>query len=857
MAQAGFTPIQLYFSTTAAAVPTSGNLANGELAINITDGKLYYKNNSGTVTLLAGAGGAINPITNNGVVYINSSGQAVSGTALTFDGTSLTFGSTSQRIIADMSSATIANRLAFQTSTTNSSTVVGAIPNGTSNVASFLVYNNSDPTNSSNGGILSTSTEIRLQSGISGTGTYLPLTFYTGGSLRATINTSGNLGVGTSSPAGLLDVSGTTPALTASQSSITVTAGTLMGAFNAYSRDASTTSTGGVGGIRVYAPADYNTSDTPSYMSFFTHDTTPNDGTLLGNPTERMRIDKDGNLGLGVTPSAWGSLDKAIDIGGGNQSTVSANLAGAFATNAFFDGTNWKYKNSSGNPSLYSQSFAGQHQWFTAPSGTAGNTITFTQAMTLNASGNLGVGETSPTSRLHVSFTSNSVDNVLQIQQKGNNTASGLTLAANDNNGAGYNFIRSLTTGGTTHWQISGGVATSTMAFSTGGTERYRIDSGGRIGFGSTGTTADRLIDGAFSGATTSGANQFGLVLNPTFPTTVTSALFNMYTGPNLTPGTTVTSVYSHYLEAINTTGSTVTNRWGIYQVGSSDNNYFAGNVGINTTSPGQKLDVNGNIRSRDGAIVLSIGTAQKGIFCTYNQILGSGTDYTPTIFSETGLGITFAVNGSATKAMSLDSSGNLLVGTTSVAGVARITVNGGSIISTSPTSSVSGTYSFSDNGASPNNFRVYNNTDSNNTGNRFIICDAAASVLRAEIRTNGGLANYQANNVNLSDRREKTNFAPAKSYLNVICAIPVQTFNYIDQNMEEDGGLTLGVVAQDVQAVAPELVMESNWAGRDSEPKMRLSIYQTDLQYALMKCIQEQQAIIESLKARLDAANL
>ena len=74
---------------------------------------------------------------------------------------------------------------------------------------------------------------------------------------------------------------------------------------------------------------------------------------------------------------------------------------------------------------------------------------------------------------------------------------------------------------------------------------------------------------------------------------------------------------------------------------------------------------------------------------------------------------------------------------------------------------------------------------------------------------------------------------------------------------METDGGLTLGVVAQDVQAVAPELVMESNWANKDDEPKMRLSIYQTDLQYALMKCIQEQQAIIESLTARLDAANL
>jgi hypothetical protein len=159
---------------------------------------------------------------------------------------------------------------------------------------------------------------------------------------------------------------------------------------------------------------------------------------------------------------------------------------------------------------------------------------------------------------------------------------------------------------------------------------------------------------------------------------------------------------------------------------------------------------------------------------------------------------------------------------------------------------------------ASPTGVMINHTTDSNGTGNTFLYCSATASeTLRMSVRSNGGIANYSANNVNLSDRREKTNFAPAKSYLDVICAIPVQTFNYIDQNMETDGGLTLGVVAQDVQAVAPELVMESNWANRDAEPKMRLSIYQTDLQYALMKCIQEQQAIIESLKARLDAANL
>ena len=53
MSQAGFTPISLYYSTTAAAVPVNTNLANGELAINITDEKLYFKNAAGTVKLLA------------------------------------------------------------------------------------------------------------------------------------------------------------------------------------------------------------------------------------------------------------------------------------------------------------------------------------------------------------------------------------------------------------------------------------------------------------------------------------------------------------------------------------------------------------------------------------------------------------------------------------------------------------------------------------------------------------------------------------------------------------------------------------------------------------------------------------
>lgn len=71
MAQAGFTPISLYFSTTALAVPTSGNLANGELGLNIADMKLYAKNSAGTVTLLASSTGATATVSSVSVVSAN------------------------------------------------------------------------------------------------------------------------------------------------------------------------------------------------------------------------------------------------------------------------------------------------------------------------------------------------------------------------------------------------------------------------------------------------------------------------------------------------------------------------------------------------------------------------------------------------------------------------------------------------------------------------------------------------------------------------------------------------------------------------------------------------------------------
>jgi hypothetical protein len=97
-------------------------------------------------------------------------------------------------------------------------------------------------------------------------------------------------------------------------------------------------------------------------------------------------------LGVGVTPSAWISFHKGVDFGGaGNYGAVTAraNFA-AFATNCYFDGTNWVYKNN--NPANLYEHSAGLHIWRYAAAGT-GN-ITFTQAMTLDALGNLLVGLT-------------------------------------------------------------------------------------------------------------------------------------------------------------------------------------------------------------------------------------------------------------------------------------------------------------------------------------------------------------------------------------------------------------------------------------------------------------------------------
>jgi hypothetical protein len=139
-------------------------------------------------------------------------------------------------------------------------------------------------------------------------------------------------------------------------------------------------------------------------------------GTGL-SPTNRMMLDASGNLGLGVVPSAWSVAVPALQLGicGAFLCAQGATEALYLGSNAYYNGTNWIYAVNA--PATYYRENGGVHAWFNAPSGTTGDPITFTQAMTLDASGKLGVGLSSPTGSLHTTVKDSDGSDVFVVAQ--------------------------------------------------------------------------------------------------------------------------------------------------------------------------------------------------------------------------------------------------------------------------------------------------------------------------------------------------------------------------------------------------------------------------------------------------------
>ena len=191
------------------------------------------------------------------------------------------------------------------------------------------------------------------------------------------------------------------------------------------------------------------------------------------------------NLGLGVTPSAWASGFKTIQLGAITAVTGAGTTAN-FSANQYWNGTNNIYLTSAA-ATLYQQS-AGAHYWYNAASGTAGNAISFTQAMTLDASGNLGVGNTSPAARIDAF---RSTVGTYFLGGGGDNVARQLAITSS-----------TTTNSGDTH-TFNAQSGTGVIAFATTGTERARIKAAGEISSTSAGDFGIRTAVTAGAGTTT------------------------------------------------------------------------------------------------------------------------------------------------------------------------------------------------------------------------------------------------------------------------------------------------------------------------------------------------------------------
>jgi len=726
MAASGFTPILIYASGTASNVPLAANLTSSasgaELALNYADGKLYFKNSSGVVTLLAGAGGAGVVAGSNTQIQFNNSGVFGASANLTWSGTVLS--TTGLTATGAITLNTTTNNQSYTTTgagtITISSGTAGSINNmtigGTTAAAGTFTNLTYTGTLTGSTGVIAIGTNqiYKDSSGNVGIGTSSPgvkldvagairstnsnvyagdgsafawgaastyvggssstniMTFVTSSSERMRIDSSGNVGIGTSSPGYKLDVQGAT-----ASTQLKSTTGTNYVAHFL-------NNTGGFTYLGVESSAGGSLfTGTAAYEAVF--------GTVSAYPVgfatggaERMRIDSSGNVGIGT---ASGSARLNVN-GGTSTSQIRWEV-----NNAAF--TQEVSTNAAANAYVYKTNDALYHVW----------KLSSAEAMRIDSSGNVGIGTSSP--NLSSSSTALTVNTGTAANYSAFELASGGTLNyhINANNSAVYHVAA-----GTRPWVVY-----------TNGSERMRIDSSGNVGIGtsSPATTPKMTVQGGgangyggirilsdtgFSNGSNYQAygrrgdgNPSGAFAGGTLLARVNTAPAALISGINLGrvgfggsyDGTDANIVYGaqitgqasgtysstsaatdlvFYTTPSGTAGGTTT---GTADFGTERMRIdSSGNVGIGTSSPGYKLDVNGGIRMPNATVFWfnnASGTAQETL-----QLYSDNNTYLSTPGA-----LILRTNGT-TERMRIDASGNVLV--TNPAGLGYGTGSGGTV---------------------------------------------------------------------------------------------------------------------------------------------------------------------------------